>query len=303
MNKDYLLDGGDEGFFVFVERSGGGFPPAEVAFNLTPYQYDWVPATPCERRGWWVGPAVPTHVLLRGEPVRRVDHYRLMDGVPPTDEFPAALSPKGYSERVYGDEVLEVLDERVRALYEAVYVTDPPREEVVDARDMLVLDGVPEPDDGLVWQARLPFELQNRREYLHLFPGEFAHDFRQVVHDEVERMPQVAHCFMPGIHRNGDHLEVTIRVPFDPPLTTTRVPTGRRKPQTLPRTVDVRIGVSVPSRVGGSNRVEARAEWDRLLAGAIDEVWEVTVAACGHCEGSGFHVKTRDHDLDHEVVS
>jgi hypothetical protein len=285
--QSFLLDGGTAGWFVYVDTFKGG-TPTQVEFSPDREADDWTDAEPATRRGWWNAAPRPTRLRLTGEPRRRVESYVLMDGVEPSDLFPATLSGADYRERVYDDDG-EVLDERTGALYEAVLVDVPAPVEILSVEDLLVLEGAPEPSDGLTWQARLPFELQHRREYLHLFPGEFGEDFRQAVHDAIEKLPGVTYCFLPRTHNRGQLIEVTVRVPFDPPLTTTRTERDRRrKPQLVERTVYRKVAITVPARIGGPDRATAKAEWDRLLGGALSEVRGASVKACGCCEGRGF---------------
>ena len=289
MNRRFLLDGGEAGWFVYIDSSQR-FTPVKVEFSASGEADDWTDAEPCARRGWWNAPSRPVRVRLRGKPGQRIDHYKLMDGIEPSERYPAVLTEGNYCKRVFDDEY-PAIDERTQALYEAVRVDTPTPEEVLPVGDLLTLEGRVEPLDGLTWRARLPFELQHRHEYLHLFPGEFADDFQQVVHDEIERLTDVdvAHCFLPRIHQRGSFIEVLIRVPFDPPLTTTRAPTGRRrKSRTVERKVDVRLQIAVPRHVGGLNRVAAKESWDRLLADALAQVRSASVKACGCCDGRGF---------------
>jgi hypothetical protein len=285
MAKHFLLDGGDAGWFVYIDTES--YSPAAVEFSAHMGSDDWMIAEQATRRGWWNAPVRPVRVRLRGKPGRRVESYALIEAVYPSREYPATLSVEDYRERVYNDDAL--MDERAQAFYEAVYVDVPPTEAILTIGDLLVLEGAPEPSDGLTWTARLPFGLQHHREYLHLFPGEFREDFRQIVHDAIEKLPDVKYCFLPSIHHRGQFIEVTVTVPFDPPQMTTGPRTDRRrKPLTVERTVDVKVQVTVPSRISGTNRATAKAEWDRLLDGALAEVRGASVKACGCCDGRGF---------------
>lgn len=292
MGQHFLLDGGPSGWFVYVDTRHRR-PPTAVAFSSAGDEIGWTTVNPAARRGWWVGPFAPEHVRLTGAPGSHVEAYRLADGVVPSELYPAALSTEEYRARVYRDD-LDVIDERAHALYEAVRVETPPPQEILHVAELLVLEGEPEPDDALTWQAKLPLELQHRPEYLHLFPGEFAHDFQQTVHDAIERLAdvEVAHCFLPRIHQRGQFIEVLVRVPFDPPQTTMRKPAARRKARAVERAVerkaDVRLQITVPRRVAGENRAAAKATWDRLLADALAEVRAAAVKACGCCQGRGY---------------
>ena len=87
-------------------------------------------------------------------------------------------------------------DDDTARLWRAAYVAvkgDPGiREEVVDLTDATVLDGAPAPvlPDGAKWVARLPFELREHREYLHLFPGRLE-GLRDAVADALNEIPGI----------------------------------------------------------------------------------------------------------------
>lgn len=301
VRQHFLLDGGPAGWFVYVDTFNRS-PPTTVEFSSAGDEIGWTAASPAAKRGWWVGPFAPERVRLTGTPGSHVETYRLTDEVAPSEAYPSTLSAEEYRARVY-DDAFDIIDERAHALYEAVCVETPPPQEILPVAEMLVLEGEPEPDDGLTWQAKLPFELQYRREYLHLFPGEFAHDFQQTVHDAIEHLPdvEIGHCFLPRIHQRGPFIEVLVRVPFDPPQTTMRRPDKRRKARAVERKADVRLQITVPRRIAGENRAAAKATWDRLLADALAEVRAAAVKACGCCQGRGYIEATLGSEREDEA--
>lgn len=129
-----------------------------------------------ERRGWYSSPIELDEIRIVRRTSAPIVEYRLRDSI--SDQARAVLDetvdPETFREIVPTDPDED--DDEAR-LYRASYVVvrgDPGQsEEIVDLEGATLLDGTPRPPlpDGAKWVARLPYELGEHREYLHLFPG------------------------------------------------------------------------------------------------------------------------------------
>lgn len=234
------------------------------------------PMTATERRGWFASTREATSVTITrpGYPV--LTGYRLADPDTASVRFPLTLTVAEY-ESLRDDED----DAPVTGLYDRVTVPGEPRVEEF-AGPWVRLDGEPVPQDGRTWAARLPFELSQHREYLHLFAGHMG-GFRAAMTEAVKAMPRVRYC-----HDTGGGLDVTVEVAYSPPRTRQAALGHRRRKVAVPDLATRHLHFTVPEQVPGENRAQAAAEWDRLAAELRAEVESATVAACAHCDGRGY---------------
>ena len=285
MSEDrYLLRDGDDWFAYLGNVSN----VQRVRFKRTPVGKSggWVEAEAAARQGWYRAPVRPTAIETTGRARTEIAEYILAEGIRPSVRFPAKLTPDEWHARVYNEDY-EVADERTKANYVAVHRDLEPPVEIIDT-PLLELEGTPAPDDGLTWTARLPFELRAHPEFLHLFPGRFAESFIDAFEKRADAMPRVVHTYKPNIHRRGSHVEVGLKVPFDPPQTRPARKGERRGRRKVARLASVKLELQVPARIEGVNRAEAKAEWEGTMARLLAEIEAASVAACGHCDGRGY---------------
>lgn len=242
---------------------------------------DGEPLAPHTRGGWWVGDHEAKRLEARIEQYPSTVGYRLRDVSAASARFPTELTPEAWAERGFdGDDAAAALYERIRE--------DVAPEVVAYAGPRVRLDGEPVPDDGLPrWTAKLPHELQNHSELLHLFPG-VMHGVRDAIVAAVRELPGVSF-----VDAKTSPVEVHLSMPYDPPRmywadrygSTGRKLRGREQRTETYRAI---VPVVAPYSVEGSNRAEAAAHVRRLIAEAKDRVSAAgQLKACGRCAGRG----------------
>ena len=218
-------------------------------------QFWWWSAEKVERL---VRPVAPRTVIL---------DWKLKDGIPPSDLYPETLGS------LPEDDDYDT-DARYLALYERRTETEEREPEVVDA-PMVELVGAPPlnaDQGGLTWRAQLPFELSQRTEYLHLFPG-------------VKGALAAALNARPGV-KAYDRSDWTVYV-------------ERRKPGVDSSPKARKLGLkradimtltlkhpAPPSNIAAATKAEALAKYDLLLA-----EWEQHIdnaVPCQTCNGTGW---------------
>lgn len=195
-------------------------------------------------------------------------YWRLRDGLPPETRAALAeeITPDRYSEVVHEDDPDDdgSLARLWRAAYVAVHGEPGQREEIVDLTDATVLDGSPSPGlpEGATWVARLPYELGNHREYLHLFPGRLE-GLRDAVVDALDAIP--------GISAHKHRWAVYA------------------KTHGKTRSLDPSPLRAAPLHVEGANLAEALGKWHRTIEEYV-EIAEryVRADACARCGGDGI---------------
>lgn len=266
---------------------------ASHAVNGTPLA-DGEPMTPCGSAGWYCTGREASAVAIRHLPCDEITGYRITDPETVSARYPAELSVAEWATRREDESESEVL----WRLYDAVREPREPAVTPVEG-EWLRMDGEPPPDDGRSWVAKLPYELQYRTEYLHLFPG-YMPDFRERMTAMVKGLPRVRYVFdlkhWPNSAPHG--LEVTVEVPYDKPQSEYRAATnldGTRSRSRKGRTVTVlaarKLEIPVPYRIDGPDRAAAAAGWDRRETEIRAAVAEASVTACSACMGTG-HVIT-----------
>lgn len=238
---------------------------------------------------WWFDGDAPQQVQVGIRKAAPLLHYALdTDSVAIKETYPPTLTRGEYHARIDDDE--PEYDPAVSRIYRSVFGDPEWRHVVLDGFEPI--SGEPPEDDGLRWAAELPYALAGEPQYAHLFPGHFEEDFWKAVAAEVGQNIAVKHVYEPKIHKNGAHLEVGVAVAYDPPREhwhTPRGPTGRKRKRELrPTVTQVTVKLQVPQRVEGTNRLVAKAERERMLAAAVQQVADqAAVKLCGHCNGVG----------------
>jgi hypothetical protein len=228
------------------------------------------PLTPGERPGWWfaAGDRLASATILSAgtRPLLRADRKEgtetLLDSV-----LPATLTPEEWAEK------REVgMDDEVSAtalLYRSAYVPVHGERTIirseVDLSDCIELVAHPPGaiPAGATWHSNLPYELRERNEYLHLFPG-YLTGFRDVVAKRLSQLPHVS---------SYNQSDFTVFAPV--------------KGQTCEM---VKAGYikSPPYRIDGDNLDAAAAQWGRFLASYVEKVEASTrTGTCPTCKGTG----------------
>lgn len=294
MTEYVLIDDGE--MFVYLGNAHGfgfgygGPTGAKVIAEQTPAAGGPV-MQPSPSRGWWVCAwgldEAPARVVVELGPEKERDHYELSERyahvAEPDGPFPRTLTVEEYSQRT--DEDGGAYDPATSQMYESV-MREVEREPVV-LDSFLVLEGQPAPQDGGTWVAALPYELRERPEYRHLFPGHLAEDFRAVLAKRLEALPYVQHCFS---HQPGP-LDVSVRVFYEPTVwEPKRNSRGRvTKQKGSAGYVTHRLDIAAPRRIEGANRAEAVKRWDEEMGSFLAAVEEAAhVVPCGHCKGRGW---------------
>ncbi len=228
------------------------------------------PLTPGERSGWWfaAGDRLASVVLLStgSPPLLRADRKEgtelLLDSV-----LPPTLTPEEWAEKreVGMDDEVSASALLYRSAYVPVYGERPVIRTEIDLSDCLVLDGRPAGaiPAGATWHSQLPYELRERNEYLHLFPG-YLTGLREVVAKRLSQLPYVS---------SYNQSDFTVFAPVKG-QTCEMVKAGYMKPP--------------PHRIDGDNLDAAATEWNRLLTSYVEKVEAATRrGTCPTCKGTG----------------
>lgn len=233
---------------------------------------------------WWATDSEASRLTMTAQPYAKTVGYRLVDPAAESVRYPATLSLQKWEEREDRE------GDALRELYTSMQEQQPALEHVYDG-PVMVLEGrePPSPDEPQ-WIAELPRVLAERPEYLHLFPGRIP-GLRKHLHDVIEKMPRVRHCFDNFQGYTGLH--VMVAVPYDQPQTRWQADLSRRtgKPlktgRTVPVTVERRLRLPVPADVTADSYAQALTAWDEQVTFWTGLVESATVAACSACQGTG----------------
>lgn len=210
--------------------------------------------------------------------------YKLNDSSALSVRFPEKLSPEEFQTRCDED------DELFYSMYDRITQSVAPTRETFEG-PWPVMEGREPPNPGEPrWIAKLPYELSQRPEYLHLFPGSIP-GLKEHLHEVVKGLPRVEHCF--DGYKNYTGLHVTVMVPYNPGMTNWVRYTGSSgKPLKRGRNVTQHkrrvLQLPVPDRVTGENYEDALRKWDEQVQYWVGVVEDASVTACGHCMGDGF---------------
>lgn len=263
----YMLAGemGDErGWFIYL---GDALRYQPERHTVTAAWADATTIAGYSDNGWWFVPSggwdtPPVAIQWQHEPTTEVVGYTLGADFThlESERYPLRLTPDEYSAKA-GD-YDEPLDPSIRAMYETV--TAPKEHELHERRDFLILDGEPPPRDDRVWQAKLPYELAHRVEYLHLFPGRLL-GFTDAVKARLEALSDLKIDF----YTHGSSPSIFVRVPGGSGC------------------VYHSDSYRVPAAIDGENRADATEKWDRKLAEVEADV-RAKCEVCEHCQGTGL---------------
>lgn len=232
--------------------------------------------------GWWVTDHQAEQIVATYQPPAKLTSYELRDMDALSARYPAKLTVDEWD--AHPDN-----SDHLYSLYRCVTQDQPAIEHVYDGPYM-VLEGREPPGPGeLPWKAQLPYELAERPEYLHLFPG-YIPGLRAHLHELIKKMPRVEHCF--DGYQNVPGLHITLAVPYDPPATAwvsnygargQELKSGRTIQQRARRT----LLLPVAPNVAADNYAQALEAWEQQVAYWVGQVEAASVTACGHCHGSG----------------
>lgn len=274
--NDFMLHG-PNGWYVHLRQFGWSSDSTLLANGEEMERVD------SQHRGWFLWRTDSNNPPSRLEELRRpyekTVSYRLPEGTT-VEGLKAEITPEQYGAMLGDDE--ELGDPR-RSLYEPITETMTPDPQPIEV-PARVLEGRPAPDDGLIWHASLPTELETRIEYLHLFPGYLA-DFRDAVKEALDAEPHVSAY---KASSGGRSLKVTVTAAFDPPRHEYRKPLGGGRKRKVEVNTSRRYELRPPYRIEAESRDKAVAEWNRLVEEYVVEARALTVTACGHCEGTGL---------------
>lgn len=269
----YILAGqmGGEDVWFFYLRDGnnivGSYQPERHDVSALYGEDEILETAGHASDGWWfvprrAGDYVPDAIIWQHQPTKEVVGYAL------SGTF-AHLTSERYPERLTAEEWRakagdfdDPIDPSYRAMYEPV--SKPKEHERHEQRHFLRLDGEPPPKDGRVWQAKLPYELANHIEYLHLFPGRLL-GFTDAVKARLEGLSDLAIDF----YTHGSAPSIFVKVPGG---------NGYAYHNDAYR---------VPASIEASNRAEAVVEWDRRLD-LIEADVRSKCEVCEHCQGTGL---------------
>ncbi|TQE33206.1 hypothetical protein Sipo7851_21700 [Streptomyces ipomoeae] len=262
------------------------------ATSRTGIYADGQPMTPLgDNRGvWWVTDHQAETITAVYQPSPKAVSYRLKDPAVRSTRYPDELSVEDWHERT--DE-----DDTYYRFYEAV-TEDQPEVRHEYPGPFIVLEGTEPPAAGaLPWVATMPRSLTERPEYRHCFPGHIP-NLRAHLKDVIGRMRHVQYCF-DGRDGKPSGLYVTIRVPFEEPVTRWRPNLGRnlrelKSGKNVPVLVSQEMYLPVPDRVSGPNYAAAHAEWEQQVELWTGLVRDADVKACNHCNGHGYVLDAPD---------
>lgn len=262
----YVLNDGDQWFYYL----GRGY---------SAYFADGKEMAPAEMDGWFATDHEAK--VIEGEKAARKARsgYTLLDGIPPSEAFPASLTVTEHDDRT--DDESDAYDPKVAALYEPVWEDVPAVRTPIEG-DWFRLEGAPPPKDGHRWHAKLPFELRYANEYRHLFPG-YLEGFKDVLAATLEQIPGVT------AYNHAD-FSVHLKIQWDkPPIVREKRGNDRKFKEYPARPITESVKMRPPLRVEGSCRAEAVKEWDRLMADYVGQVTDAaTLKACSSCKGKGY---------------
>ena len=232
---------------------------------------------------WYVSDRHAERITAVYEPRPKTVGYRLNDQSALSTRYPAELSVEDWNERSSNHE-------EYWTLYDSVAEAQEPVEYVYEGPFMPLEGRQPPGPDEPQWRADLPHELTQRPEYRHLFPGHIP-GLKEHLAALIKALPRVQYCFVDYQNRKGIH--VTVKVPFDQPRTAFVHNTNRRGRQLksgrqVQVLVDRSVDLPVPAAVYGANYDVALAEWEQQVEYWLQQVNEVSVAACSACDGKGY---------------
>lgn len=226
------------------------------------------------RARWFAGTFLAESIQRRTPVAPKTLAWELADESAASERFPRMLTVEEWAERQGTDEDSDFPE---RGLYRAVTEPQPDKVVVLEG-PWQHADGEPAPPDGRTWVAKLPYELIQHSELLHLFPGSLQ-GFRAALVARLNTIPGVTAY---------DHatFEVYAKVPYDPPRHSW---TGKGRSKRQVAEGLTRSQTFYPPReIPGATRASAAVAWDETIAKFVAVVSEMaTVRPCGTCAGTG----------------
>ncbi|MDX3695054.1 hypothetical protein PV726_32900 [Streptomyces europaeiscabiei] len=253
---------------------------------------DGRPMTPLagHRGVWWVSDHQAETITAVFQPSPKPIGYRLKDTAVLSDRYPSELSVEDWHEQTDDDDTYY-------RFYEAV-TEDQPEVRHEYPGPFIVLQGSEPPAGGaLPWVATMPLSLTERPEYLHCFPGRIE-GLRAHLKGVIGRMRHVQYC-LDGRDGKPAGLYVTIRVPFEKPVSRWRPNLGRglrelKSGKNVPVLVSQEMYLPIPEWVSGPNYEAGLAEWEQQVQFWTGIVRDADVKACNHCSGHGYVLDAPD---------
>lgn len=232
------------------------------------------------RRNWWTGTIEAETLASITAQRAQVVGYRLRDPAAVSELFPLEMTPERWAE--VGDR------EIFYSLYEAI---TEPVEDVATVYEgpWLRADGDPPPNDGRAWSAKLPYQLSQHPELLHLFPGQLGGGFREALAVRLREIPGVRNVY------TNNSVSVYVEVPYTPDRTRWQGAILRNGNRSKTRGADVRelktrhIEWHLADSIAGDDRADAVQRWDAAIEKYVALVVEMATARpCGACGGEGL---------------
>lgn len=251
-------------------------------YSLKEILADGQPMTQLNRKGWWsTDHDAEKIVAVYKAPNKRL-HYKLDDMSALSVKFPAILSVEDYDDR-------QEREENLYELYSTVSEAQGDVEYEYEGPYTLMEGREPPGPNEPRWIAQIPYELKERPEYLHCFPGHIP-GLRDYLYETIKAVPGVQFCF-----NEHQHLKVVLQVPFDPPLYSwkayigargQKLKTGRQVQKFITRL----LYLPVPGIVNAPNYEAALIIWNEAVKYWTGIVESAKVKACGHCDGTGHMI-------------
>lgn len=268
-------------YFLDKPEKFSGYRAPEVYADGSSMSY-LRPARNSQGFGWFVAETEATEIYALLPQLSKRVHYKLDDPSAVSAKYPAVLTPEQWDERSVREDVLN-------ELYSGVYEEVAPIKHVWEGPYVLLEGREPPGPNEPGWIADLPYELGQRPEYRHLFPGKIP-GLRDHLYEVIKAMPGVQFCFRP---RDGwPGLDVTVQVPYDPPQQRWQDRYGARGQKLkggkyVRELAARRLMLPIPDSVPAPNYEAGLAAWNLAVDYWTDLVTSASVTACGHCKGTG----------------
>lgn len=288
MKRRYTLADPEGGFWNLIDRAHQSIYGAERFEGLDAAADEWIELEPVQddSRGktdlnyvnWYHSDVEIVGIRFWRKPSLTPKEYHLRPEFCPSDTYPETLTPESYREQASdadGDRTV------VAQMYERVAPEPGEAEPIVLEWEAptVQLDGQPKPvyPSGTAWQAHLPLALENRHEFLHLFPGKLI----KVRAAFIEALNEQT-GFGITAYDQSSGWKVYKR-------TSTSTPQGgRRKPVVKVLTRELPIP-KPPYEIAADTAHEAIAAYEGLLATALSICARPT-HTCPTCDGKGYTI-------------
>ncbi|MFF8786902.1 hypothetical protein [Streptomyces sp. NPDC015125] len=278
--EQYAIQHPDGRWFYHLPRPSG--------FSQAPLSGMYADGQPMTALGdsrgvWWTTDHQAGKITARLHPRPTPVRYELNDQSVLSTRFPESLSVEDWNRR-------SDRDDTYCRFYDAVTEDQAPLTHEY-AGPFITLEGSEPPaPDALPWVAAMPRSLTERPEFHHCFPGHIP-GLRAHLVPLIKRMPHVQYCFN-GRDDKPSGLYVTIRVPFEEPVSRWRPNLGRnmrelKSGRNVPVLVTRELYLPVQDLIRAERYADALVEWEQQVTFWTGIVRDAGVKACNHCHGTG----------------